>query len=1119
MEKAKIWEESVTIPTYEVGKADKNPMFLEKRVYQGSTGKIYPYPSTNEISRVKKDKKWNAVFLENEYLKIMILPELGGRIQRALDKTNDYDFVYYNRVIKPALVGLTGPWISGGIEFNWPQHHRPTTYSPVDYKIVENEDGSCSLLVGDVDQMYGTKVVTKFTLYPGKAYIEITGQLYNRTPLPQTFLWWANPAVSVNDYTQSVFPPDVHNVYDHGKRAVSRFPIATGEYYKHDYSEGVDISRYKNIPVPTSYMAEKSDYDFVGGYDYQKKAGLLHVADHHISPGKKQWTWGCGDFGRAWDRNLTDEDGPYIELMTGMFCDNQPDFTWLKPYEEKVFNQYFMPYKAVGQVKNAGIHAALNVEKRDDSHLYVCAYATEKYEDAQIVVLYEGKEVLRESAVLSPVDIYEKELSIDIPDEYKVKVLVVSNGRELISYAPKDQGIPEFAEPAQAALLPKEIKTNEELYLTGQHIEQYRHATWLPDPYYLEGLERDPEDTRINNAYGLLLLRRGRFEESEKYFKTAIKRLTKMHPAPYDAEAYYNLGLSLFYRKKYDEAYDAFYKATWTNELQEMSFYYLAAIASGRDEFELALSFVESGLVKNSHNIKARGLKAMILHKLGRDEESLKWIGENLNLDAFDHVSRYVKLCIAKNAGDAKAERICAAEFHLLTRDFYETYLMVARDLAESGFYPEAVDVLKMCPDDKPMIHYYLGSYILKCLQSQNEDMPEMSAAAEFDLAEKCDPYCCFPNKLEDIAVLKDAISHNPNGAKAYYYLGCLFYDKLSFDESIRLWEQSANIDDTYPTLLRNLSIAYYNKRGDKEKAKEYIEKAFALDKSDARVFLEMDQLYQRLNISLTERLQNYEENIDLIDKRDDLYTEYVTLLNTLGEYSKAHEKITSHTFQTWEGAEGKITAQFKLCLFMLAKKAFEASDHSRAKGLLEEALSYPENLGEGKLEGTKDNNLYYLLGLVEEKLAQDKLVSAEEKNRLLAASFEHLQAATLGVSEPAGMMYYYDQPADMILFQGLAFEKLGNKKAACSRFYKLLDYGEKHLGDKFIMDYFAVSMPDMSVYDSDMDLKNIVHCYYLMGLANLGLNRPKEAKSWFRKALETDNAHQLSKIYTLYTL
>ena len=335
MQKASVWAEKVMIPTYEIGEAEKNPIFLEKRVYQGSCGKVYPYPTIEKISDEKKDKEYTAVWLENEYIRVMVLPELGGRIQRAYDKTNDYDFVYYNQVIKPALVGLTGPWISGGIEFNWPQHHRPTTFLPVDYEIQENEDGSVSVLCHDVDQMYGTKGLMRISVYPGKAYIEIKGQLYNRTSLPQTFLWWANPAVPVNDNTQSIFPPDVHAVMDHGKRDVSRFPIATGVYYKKDYSEGVDISRYKNIPVPTSYMAEKSKYDFVGGYDYGKHAGILHVADHHVSPGKKQWTWGCGDFGKAWDRNLTDEDGPYVELMTGMFTDNQPDFTWLKPFEEK----------------------------------------------------------------------------------------------------------------------------------------------------------------------------------------------------------------------------------------------------------------------------------------------------------------------------------------------------------------------------------------------------------------------------------------------------------------------------------------------------------------------------------------------------------------------------------------------------------------------------------------------------------------------------------------------------------------------------------------------------------------------------------------------------------------
>lgn len=255
MNSVKIWEEQIVLPTYEIGEADKNPMFLEGRVYQGSSGKVYPYPTIESVSDVKTDKEYRAVWLENEYLKVMILPELGGRIQRAYDKTNDYDFVYYNHVIKPALVGLCGPWISGGIEFNWPQHHRPTTYSPVDYLLIKNPDGSRTCRVSDVDQMYGTRGEASFTLYPGRAYIEIRGQLYNPTPLPQTFLWWANPAVPVNENTQSIFPPDVHAVMDHGKRDVSRFPIATGEYYKHDYSAGVDISRYKNIPVPTSYMA------------------------------------------------------------------------------------------------------------------------------------------------------------------------------------------------------------------------------------------------------------------------------------------------------------------------------------------------------------------------------------------------------------------------------------------------------------------------------------------------------------------------------------------------------------------------------------------------------------------------------------------------------------------------------------------------------------------------------------------------------------------------------------------------------------------------------------------------------------------------------------------------
>ena len=213
----KVWREVVKIPTYGTGKPEKNPLFLEKRIYQGCSGVVYPHPVIEKIMDEKEDKEWQALFLENKYLKIMILPELGGRVQMAWDKIKKRHFVYYNRVIKPALVGLTGPWISGGIEFNWPQHHRPSTYEPVEFLIEENADGSKTVWCSEVERMFRTRGMAGFTLYPDKAYLEIKVKLYNRTSLPQTFMWWANPAVHLNYAKLSEFPLGANADFDIGK--------------------------------------------------------------------------------------------------------------------------------------------------------------------------------------------------------------------------------------------------------------------------------------------------------------------------------------------------------------------------------------------------------------------------------------------------------------------------------------------------------------------------------------------------------------------------------------------------------------------------------------------------------------------------------------------------------------------------------------------------------------------------------------------------------------------------------------------------------------------------------------------------------------------------------------
>ena len=502
----KAWREIVTIPTYECGKPEKNPMFLENRVYQGSSGVVYPYPVIESISDEKVDKEYKAVWLENEYIKVMILPELGGRVQMAYDKIKQRHFVYYNHVIKPALVGLAGPWISGGIEFNWPQHHRPSTFMPVDCTIVNNEDGSVTVWVNEMERMSHQKGMAGFTLRPGCAYLEIQGRVSNRTNLPQTFLWWANPAVEVNDAYQSVFPPDVNAVFDHGKRAVSSFPIATGTYYKMDYSAGVDISNYKNIKVPTSYMAVNSQYDFEGGYENDTKGGMLHVASHHFSPGKKQWTWGNGDFGRAWDRNLTDEatpeemkrwqmdrEGfrPYIELMAGVYTENQPDFAWLMPYEEKQFVQYFMPYREIGIVKQASKDFVMNIEEAGEGKVTFKIMATSKKE-VRVILSGESDEVYYNKVVtLSPEEVLIETVGTkESLNDLCLTIERAENEREwpLLEWRAEPDEIRPIPDAAEAALSPQDTKTIDQLYLTGLHLEQYRHATWSALDYYEEAL-------------------------------------------------------------------------------------------------------------------------------------------------------------------------------------------------------------------------------------------------------------------------------------------------------------------------------------------------------------------------------------------------------------------------------------------------------------------------------------------------------------------------------------------------------------------------------------------------------------------------------------------------------
>ena len=1083
------WAEEVIIPTYPVGRPEKNPIFLEKRVYQGSSGVVYPHPVIERVYDEPVQQAWTAVFLENRYLKIMILPQLGGRVQMALDKTNGYHFIYYNRVIKPALVGLAGPWLSGGIEFNWPQHHRPSTYQPMQWRIDEGADGSRTVWCAEYEIMFNTKGMHGFRLYPNRAYLEIDVQLYNRTAEPQTFLWWANPAVHVNDNYQSVFPPDVHAVMDHGKRDVSDFPIATGTYYKVNYAPGTDISRYKNIPVPTSYMAYHSDFDFMGCYDHGPQAGMMHVANHHVVPGKKQWTWGTSDFGQAWDRQLTDNDGPYIELMCGAYTDNQPDFAWIMPGEEKRFTQVFMPYKRIGGAKNASREVVVNLEVKG-TEAVIGVYVS-RLRTVRVELLLRSEpiytrtlELTPETALVETVTALQSNAllrtggqsahNILVEQDLALRVWGVDGELEerLIEYRPLPDSKPDIPSPATPARPPAEILSNEELFLNGLHLEQYRHATYAPEPYYEEALRRDPLDSRCNNALGLLLLRRGKFAAAEGYFRTAIRSLTRRNPNPYDGEPYYNLGLALKFQDRYDEAFDAFYKTVWNAAWQDAAYFELAQLAARSGRWEEALDLTTRSLERNWRRHQARHLKIAILRRLRRVSQAAAEVQLALSLDRMEFGALWESNLLDGNP-----------QFEQLAGGNAEIVMAIALDYAHAGMWAEALALLDAIVTAPPLRDDYRGWIYAQSGRREAAQAAFVAAAAQ-------PAALCFPNRLDDVRALQTAIRFNPQDAHAPYLLGVFWYGHRRYEEAIECWERSRALDDSFPSVHRNLGLAYFNKRHDPTAALAAYERAFALDPADGRVFFELDQLYKRHNHDPAQRLGRLEQYAELVEQRDDLSIERISLLNLLERQDEAYELLMARNFHPWEGGEGKATAQYVASLVAKAKAHLARGEAQAAIDRLEAAQVYPHNLGEGKLHGAQENHIFYYLGCACEMLGDGTGATA---------AFER---ASAGLSEPTSAMYYNDQPPDMIFYQGLARHKLRRKQEAESIFRRLVEYGQAHLNDDVQMDYFAVSLPDFLVFDDDLGTRNRIHCHYMMGLGWLGLQDKERAVQEFDAVL-----------------
>ena len=941
----------MALKTYEVGTPEKNPMFFEKRVYQGSCGKVYPVPFIDKVYDEPVMKEYDAVTLENDYTRIVLLPEIGGRIYIGQDKTNsDYDFFYRNDVIKPALVGLAGPWLSGGVEFNWPQHHRPATFMPTQVEIEKGDDGSVTVWMTDHDPLNRLEGSHGICLRPDSSVVELKARLYNRTPFTQTFLWWANVAAKVHDQYESFFPADVNYVADHAGRAKSSFPVAENFYYGVDYKArpgANNLEWYKNIPVPTSYMVCATDYDFFGGYDHAAHGGFVHIADRHIAPGKKQWTWGNHPFGYAWDRELTDDSGPYIELMAGVYTDNQPDFTYLLPYETKTFSQYWWPYKNLGPVKNANTQLAVSLGNGKAG-----VVAAENIGEVEVRI--DGKTFAATLEIGKPVEFQCGDASI----------AVFKDGVELIAFdanaKAKEQPINQaWAEPdnvperdvATEPPAPEAIASADELFITAEHLDQYRHPTRMPEAYLDELLKRDPEDSRAHTLYGKRLIYRGLLKEAEEHLVRAVKRQTRRHPNPYTGEALYYLGLARQLQGKLDAAYPCYFKATWNGEFRSAGYYRLATIDARRGDWNKAREHAAESLVTDSRNEKAKRLV-----EIATSEISVSSAG--------------TRLCVKKPSDP-------------------DMVLDVAYDLAEMGQLGEAIVLLKASPAST------LSKYILAYLA---KDKTLLAAAA------KSSADYFFPSRLEDYLALKwcDEAAEFKD-AKVAYALGNWCYDRKRHEDALNYWARATTLDPKFPTAWRNLGVALWNVRRDGAKAREAYLKAIECDGNDARLVAEYDQLCEKCRIPAAERIAFLAARLPLVLSRDDATVQYVTLLNDLSRQDEALAILSSHRFHPWEGGEGKVLKQWTRAHLDLGFAALDAKDYASALDHAEKAFATPQNLGEAYhlLQAKADVN--YLKGMALRGLGRE----SEAKAAILASANEAGDFQAMAVTEYSELSYY----------------------------------------------------------------------------------------------------------------
>lgn len=888
-----ITEESRIIRTYPFSDPDPVPILVRKPC-------LYPYFSFNGYSREGRDAAWTVIVMENDHVRIEVLPGAGGKIYGAIEKSTGNEFVYRNDAMKFRQIALRGPWCSGGIEFNFGfVGHAPSTATPVDYVTRKNDDGSVSCVVGAIDLPSRTRWSVTVTVPKDGAFFETRTLWFNPSPFHQSYYSWMNSAVRAADDLH-YFYPGRFSLSHSRTRAPAPWPVDR---------KGRDLSRYGQnaFGADKSYFIYGEYENFFGGYWHDSRFGFGHYALYDDMPGKKMWIWALSRQGAIWERLLTDGHGQYSEPQAGRLL-SQSDHEFFSPCRGDTWKEIFFPFKEIGGLKKASPFCAMNSERNGNSLcLGLCALQAL---DDDLVVTQDGEEVLRERLVLKPMEV--RSLEIALPRSGGN--LVVAMGEKL--RWTDDPGANDIGRPQGYQLLDE--STPEGLYLSGEFHEKQRGFETAMVKYG-ECLSSEPNHVRAMTRLAELHCRRAEYTKGLEYAQRALTLL------PYDPDANYVYGVISRFLDNLVDAKETYGWAARSMKHRSSAYCRMAEICVLEGRLDLALEYAGRAIDFNRYNLRALEVKAVICRASGRMSLAGKVLDELLELDPLNHLARFERYLLERSG-----ENLALFQAMIRGELPHEAYLETAVFYSGLRRHAETAELLGLAPAN-PTVLFWLA-HVLR------ERDGERSGRL---LREACrlSPRLVFPHREETIPVLKWAAARCPEEWKPRYYLGLVLLGKGRKSEALRLFASCGEAD--FAPLHSILGFL------DRKEARRHFERALSADMDEWRAW---HDLVKHLG-----REKQFDKALDLARRAAARFSGSMVLAMDLagalfdsGRYAKCLEILGKLEILPYEGSWEAHSLYLRSHVF-LALEAMRSGDFETALGHLERSREYPESLGTGK--------------------------------------------------------------------------------------------------------------------------------------------------------------------------